>query len=402
MSGLPTGCAVRKVSICERGNGPGGSEKEEPRSTCLKSSVMLCHLQNQERCLVKQPSLTFLDDSVHNAAPQYQSSFFQLCRELRDEIYSWVLISRSADYFAQAAACACVNCDDRRRMPVGTKVMPGNSPPMSHDARPTTIGLFQVCRRVYDEARPILHEVNNLYIDGKSNVQHYLFDLSTSFSTHRGIVLPSPFPSNISIPINLVFSFDHVNNASSYKEIYVLQTMKNLNAALRFMPQLYIYKLNIIIHQSRHIQITNYIPLLHALTRLPAVVAGTVTIELSALSTTSEIEVVAAIATDLTTALHAPPVPAHHGISAFEAFGKARARVRQAMKSNETCCYASSLESETLQNYLLDLELRGYETQYWENMMYDEAEARAREEYEMSLLFGDVIVFSEGQAITVT
>jgi len=124
------------------------------------------------------------------------------------------------------------------------------------------------------------------------------------------------------------------------------------------MPQLHIRKLNILIRQSRHARIADYVPLLRALKTLPAVHFGTVTIEVNTPLTLSETDVIAAICTDLTAALHTARLPTDNVISAFDAFKNARSRVQQAINNHELCCYTVNLELEQLRNFIQDDVLR--------------------------------------------
>jgi len=227
---------------------------------------------------------------------------------------------------------------------------------------------FLVCRRIYDEARPILHQVNSLYIKGKGNLQHYLFDLSTSFSTHRGIILPASSPRIISIPINLVFSFDHLHTTGSNNGSSELQISRNFNAIIQSMPPLHFRKLNILIRQARQTYIADYVPLLRALITLPPVHFGAVTIEVNTPLTSSERDILASIAADLTAALHKSPPRSNHVISAFVAFEKAKLRVQQAKDQVEACCYTIHPELEQLRSFILDDVVRAsvrYNTPLW-------------------------------------
>lgn len=232
-----------------------------------------CHLPGRGRDLTfDTPSLAFLHDmTAFRPTPQSQSIFFQLPQELRDEIYGLVLTSHSSDHFAQGITGGCVNCDDCRKLAIGTSTNPGYRSPSEHDTMSTNVDIFRVCRRIYDEARPILHQVNGLYIDGKCSIQHYLFDLSTSFFTHRGIILPTSSQRIISIPINLVFSFDHLHTTGSNSGSSELQIFRHFGAAIQSMPPLHFRKLNILIRQSRQTYIADYVPLLRALITLPPV-----------------------------------------------------------------------------------------------------------------------------------
>lgn len=113
-------------------------------STCVKNSVMLCHLPDRGRDLTfETPSLAFLHDMpAYRPAPQHESNFFQLSRELRDEIYSLVLTSHSSGHFALGTASKCVNCDDSRRLPVGTSTSLGPTSRVRHDTRSNIVDVF--------------------------------------------------------------------------------------------------------------------------------------------------------------------------------------------------------------------------------------------------------------------
>jgi len=262
---------------------------------------------------------------------------------------------------------------------------------------------------MYDEARPILHQVNSLYIDGKGNVQDYLFDLSTSFYTHRSIMLPTTSPRIISIPINLIFSFDHFHTTGSNNGSSELQIFRTFSAAIQSMPALHFRKLNILIRQARQTYIADYVPLLRAFFTLPPVHFGNVTIEVSTPPTSSEEDILASIATDLTAALHEPPSPINHVVSAFAAFKKAKLRVQQAMNKGEACCYTIHPELEQLRSFILDDVLRAsveYYTPLWnvDRELYaedEDIEARAWEEHDLALMFGDVLIGSEWREIEV-
>ena len=351
---------ARKMFGCESENESSKEETGAEAPACLKSSVMLCRLTSGKRDLTaQQPSLAFLDDLPgYKAASQHQSRFFQLCQELRDEIYSLILRSRSSDRFAESAACECMACNARRRLPVGTTISPGSSSPIHRNTRSTAIDLFRVCRRIYDEARPILSQVNSLHIDGKGNTQHYLGDLSQALCTHRGIADPASFPGSILIPINLVFSFAIHDASISSTSPSEPQVLKSFATTLHQLHPLHFQTLSITILQSRHIQIADYIPLLRALSNLPPVTLGCVTIDLSRThpTTAADRDVLAAVATHLTTALHAPPPLDQRTsvISAFDTFRAARARVQKAAENGEECYYTTKPELERLRNFLLD------------------------------------------------
>lgn len=132
-------------------------------------------------------------------------------------------------------------------------------------------------------------------------------------------------------------------------------------------------------------------------------------IEVNTSLTSSERDILAAIGTDLTAALHKPPSSGNHIVSAFDAFKKAKLRVQQAIDIGEACCYTLHPELEQLRSFILDDVLRAsvrYKTPLRDvdsecHIDDEDTKGRAWEEHDLALIFGDVLIGGEGHEIEV-
>jgi len=197
---------------------------------------------------------------------QEQSAFFQLSQEIRDQIYVLVLTSpQSSARWFNNAECECKPCQTRRMEPDELKP---SQQVLSDAARTASFWPFlATCRRLYDEARPVLQQCNALWFDAKSWPYNILRRIAVSLSLHRGIRLSTLIATP---PVLLACAF--VFNLNSRSSHSPLQLFKRFHHAISGTTMhLQIRRLKIMIKLWCHLIIADYVPLLRALENINGV-----------------------------------------------------------------------------------------------------------------------------------
>ena len=191
------------------------------------------------------------------AVSQEQSSFFKLSLELRDQIYALVLTSpQASNCWFNNSECECKPCQNRRLEPDELKP---SQLPLSDAARTASFWPFlATCRRIYDEARPVLQQCNALWFDAKSWPYNILRRIAVSLSLHRGIRLSTLIATP---PVLLACAF--VFNLNSRSSHSPLQLFKRFHHAISGTTMhLQIRRLKVMIKLWCHLLIADYVPLL--------------------------------------------------------------------------------------------------------------------------------------------